>query len=115
VPTYVLCLVCLFLYSYEAYFTHISQLKKKKMLTRSFNATFRYIDDVRSLNNSRFSDFVDRIYHIELEIKDTTYTDRYASYLDLHLEIYCEVSRNCYPSGALVFISVLVGFVLLDL
>jgi hypothetical protein len=60
------------------------------MLTRSFNATFRYIDDVRSLNNSRFSDFVDRIYHIELEIKDTTYTDRYASYLDLHLEINSE-------------------------
>jgi hypothetical protein len=32
-------------------------------------------------------DFVDRIYPIELEIKDTTYTDRSASYLDLHLEI----------------------------
>jgi hypothetical protein len=32
-------------------------------------------------------DFVDRIYPIELEIKDTTYTDRSASYLDLHFEI----------------------------
>ena len=30
---------------------------------------------------------VDRIYHIELEIKDTTYTGRSASYLDLHLGI----------------------------
>ena len=30
---------------------------------------------------------VDRIYPIELEIKDTTDTDRSASYLDLHLEI----------------------------
>ena len=29
--------------------------------------------------------FVDRIYHIELEIKDTT--DRSTSYLDLHLGI----------------------------
>ena len=29
----------------------------------------------------------DRIYPIELEIKDTTDTDRSASYLDLHLEI----------------------------
>jgi hypothetical protein len=48
---------------------------------------FRYIDDVLSLNNSRFGDFVDRIYPIELEIKDTTDTDRSASYLDLHLEI----------------------------
>jgi hypothetical protein len=38
---------------------------------RSVPSTFRYIDDVPSLNNSRFSDFVDRIYPIELEIKDT--------------------------------------------
>jgi hypothetical protein len=42
------------------------------------------------LNNSRFGDFVDRIYPIELEIKDTTDTDRSASYLDLHLEIDSE-------------------------
>ena len=42
-----------------------------KKLARSFDFTFRYIDDVLSLNNSRFGDFVDRIYHIELEIKDT--------------------------------------------
>jgi hypothetical protein len=48
---------------------------------------FRYIDDVLSLNDYRFGDFVDRIYPIELEIKDTTDTDRSASYLDLHLEI----------------------------
>jgi hypothetical protein len=32
-------------------------------------------------------DFFDRIYPIELEIKDTTDTDRSASYLDLHIEI----------------------------
>ena len=51
---------------------------------------FRYIDDVLSLNNSRFGDLVDCIYPIELEIKDTTDTDRSASYLDLHLEIDSE-------------------------
>jgi hypothetical protein len=37
-----------------------------------------------------FDNFVDRIYPIELEKKDTTYTDRSASYLELHLEIYSE-------------------------
>ena len=57
---------------------------------RSFNFTFRYIDDVLSLNNFRLGDFVDRIYLIELEIKDTTDTDRPASYLDLHLEMDSE-------------------------
>ena len=51
---------------------------------------FRYIDDVFSLNNSRFVDFVYRIYPIELEIKDTTDTDRSTSYLDLHLDINSE-------------------------
>jgi hypothetical protein len=69
----------------------VKSLKKnEKKLARSFNFTFRYIDDVLSLNNSRFGDFVDCIYPIELEIKDTTYTDRSASYLDLHFEIDSE-------------------------
>ena len=33
-----------------------------------------------------FGDFVDLIYPIELEIKDTTYTGMSASYLDFHPE-----------------------------
>ena len=37
-------------------------------------------------------DFVEHIYPIELEIKDTTNTDRFPSYLDLHLEI--DIERN---------------------
>ena len=40
-------------------------------LTLSYNFTFRY-DNVLSLNNSKFGDFVDRPYPIELEIKETT-------------------------------------------
>ena len=39
---------------------------------------FRYIDDVFSLSNSRLGDFVDRVYPIEVEIKDTANTDRSA-------------------------------------
>jgi len=57
-------------------------LKKiEKKLARSFNFTFRYIEGVLSINNARLSDFVNRIYPIELEIKDITDTDRSASYL----------------------------------
>ena len=77
----------LFFYSYEADFIQGLLKKHEKKLARFFNFTFRYIDDVLSLNNFRFGDFVDRIYPIELEIKDTTDTDRSDSYLDLHLEI----------------------------
>ena len=46
------------------------------------------MDDVLSQNNSKFGDLVDRIYRIELQIKDTT--DRPASYLDLHIKIDSE-------------------------
>ena len=68
----------LFLYLYEADFIQRLLKKNEKKLARSFNFTFRYIDDVLSLNNSRFSDFFDRIYPIELEINVTADTDRSA-------------------------------------
>jgi len=62
-------------------------MKNEKRLARSFNFTFLYMDDVLSLNNSKFGVFVDRIHPTGLEIKDTTYTARSASYLDLHFTI----------------------------
>jgi hypothetical protein len=80
----------LFFYSYEADFIQGFLKKNEKKLARSFNFTFCYVDDVFSLDNSRFGDFVDRIYPVELEIKDTTDTDRSASYLELHLVIDSE-------------------------
>jgi hypothetical protein len=74
----------LFLYSYEADLIQGLLKKNEKKQARSFNFTFRYIDDDLSLNNSRFCDFVDRIYPIGFEIEDTTDTARSA---DIHLEI----------------------------
>ena len=73
---YVLLLADLFLYSHEADFIQGLLKKHEKKLVRSFIFTFRYIDDVLSLNNSRFGVFFDLIDHIELEIKDTTYRYR---------------------------------------
>ena len=57
---------------------------------RGFQEKRKESRPILSLNNSRFGDFVDRIYPIELEIKDNTDTDRSASYFDLHLEIDSE-------------------------
>ena len=90
IPTGTNCaslLAVLFLCSYEADFILGLPKKNEKKLARSFNFTFRYIDDVLSLNNSRFGDCVDRIYPIELEIKDITDTDMFTSYLDPHLKM----------------------------
>ena len=54
-------LVDLFLYSYEADFMQGLLKKSEKNPARYFNFTFRYIDDILSLNNFKFGDFVDRI------------------------------------------------------
>jgi hypothetical protein len=52
-------LVDLFLYSYEEDFIQRLLKKNEKKLARTFNYTFRFIDDVLSQNNSRFGDFVE--------------------------------------------------------
>ena len=80
----------LFPYSYEADFIQGLLKKNEKKLAWFLNFMCRYIDDVLSLNNSRFGDFVNRIYPIDLEIKDTTDIDRSGSYFDLHLKIDSE-------------------------
>jgi hypothetical protein len=46
-----------------------------------------YIDDVLSINNDRFTSYVNSIYPSELETKDTTESSTSASYLDVLLNI----------------------------
>jgi hypothetical protein len=58
-----------------------------KKLVMSFNHTLRYIDDVLSINNHNFHNYALSIYPDELEIKDTTESDKSASYLDIFLNI----------------------------
>jgi len=58
----------------------------EKKLAQSFNYTFRYVDDVLSLNNKTFSNILHLIYPVELVVKDTTGSPTSASYLDLYLE-----------------------------
>ena len=77
----------LFLYSYEAEFVQKLLSNKQKTLAASFNFTFRYIDDVLSINNRSFHDHLHTIYPPELEIKETTETSTSASYLDLLLSV----------------------------
>ena len=52
-----------------------------------FNFTYRYIDDVLSINNPEFENDLGQMYPVELEIKDTTESNTSASYLDLLLSI----------------------------
>ena len=59
---------------------------KKIHEARAFNFTYRYIDDVLPINNSRFAEFLPLIYPPELEVNKTTDTPSSASFLDLYLE-----------------------------
>ena len=80
-------LVDLFLYSYESEFLQKFVKDKKIHEARAFNFTYRYIDDVLSINNSRFAEFLSLIYPPELGVKETTDTASSASFLDLYLEL----------------------------
>ena len=75
----------LFLYSYEAEFVQSLLQAGKKHLAQQFN--FRYIDDVLSLKNTKFAEYLEFIYPRELEIKETTETATSSSYLDCYLYI----------------------------
>ncbi|KAK3092077.1 hypothetical protein FSP39_024992 [Pinctada imbricata] len=75
----------IFLYSYEAEFIQSLVSEGKRYLASDFNFTYRYIDDVLSINNPKFADYLSSIYPSELEVKETTETNNSASYLDIML------------------------------
>ena len=70
-------LVDLFLSSDAIYFIQRLLKKNQKELARSFNFTFRYIDDVLSSNNYRFGlDFgqaTGKLYHLRLRVACTLF------------------------------------------
>jgi hypothetical protein len=67
----------------------LQKLVKDKKIheARAFNFTYRYIDDVLSIDYSRFAEFRPLIYPPELEVKETTDTAASASFLDLDLNV----------------------------
>jgi hypothetical protein len=77
----------LFLYSSEAEFVQKLLRDNNKQLAMSCNHTFRYIGDVLSINNHNFLNYIHLIYPDELEINDTTESDKSPSYLDILLNI----------------------------
>ena len=63
------------------------KLKQNNQLPKTFSNTFRYIDDLLTLNNPNFEQEISNIYPPQLELKRTTETDSRLSYLDLELNI----------------------------
>ena len=77
----------IFLYSYEADFIQSLPSTGKKKLASQFNFTYRYFDDVLSINNPDFENYLGQMYPAELEIKNMTESNTSASFLDLLLSI----------------------------
>ena len=74
----------LYLFSYEYDFLQ-SLTKRNIHHGKNFNLTFRYIDDLLSVNNKYFKAYLHEIYPNELELKETTGSNETCSYLDLAL------------------------------
>ena len=71
----------IFLYSHKAEFIQSLLSTGRKQLASRFKFTYRYIDDVLSINNPEFENYLGQMSPIELEIKDTTDSNTSASYL----------------------------------
>ena len=76
-----------FLYSYEANFIQSLLSMGKKHLESRFNLTYRYIDDVLSINTPEFENYLGQMYPAALEIKNTTESSTSASYLDYYCRL----------------------------
>jgi len=83
--------VDLFLHSYKAEFVQELFRKGDQKSAQSFN----YTDDVLSLNNTNFSNFLHLTYQVELVVKDTTDSPNSSSYLDLQDDINGTLTTKC--------------------
>ena len=75
------------LYSHEAEFIQSLFSAGRKQLAFQFSFTYRHIDDVLSINNPDFQNYLGQMYPAELEIKDTTHSNNSATFLDLLLSV----------------------------
>ena len=74
----------LYLFYYEYNFL-LKLGKDKNYHGKFFNRSFRFIDDLLSINNKHFKKYISTIYPDELELKETTESSTSCSFLDLLL------------------------------
>ena len=71
----------LFLHTFEYDFM-LKTMKADMSKAVEFSNTFRYIDDLFSVNNDNFGNCIREIYSSELQLKDTTLSSTEVCYLD---------------------------------
>ena len=74
----------LFLHTFEYDFM-VKTMKQDITKAIQFSNTFRYIDDLFSINNVNFGNCISAIYPSELELKDTSTSSTEVCYLDTNI------------------------------
>ena len=64
----------------------LRSMKQDMIKAVQFSNTFRYIDDLLSVNNENFGNYISDIYSSDLELKDTTLTSNEVCYLDTRIK-----------------------------
>ena len=75
----------LFIHTFEYDFM-LTTMKQDLTKAVQFSNTFRYMDDLLSINNEHFGHYINASYPSELELKDTTLTSNEVHYLDTRIK-----------------------------
>ena len=82
----------LFLHTFEYDFM-LRTMKQDMTKAVQFSNTFRYIDDLLSVNNENFGNYISDIYPSDLELKDTTLRES-GMVTATHLSISASTTRG---------------------
>ena len=85
----------LFLYCYERDFMSNLQQSKRFDLIDKLNDTSRYLDDIFTIDNPAFAEYIPDIYPRELQLNKANTSDKETSFLDLNIKV---IGSNIHTS-----------------
>ena len=84
----------LFLYSYEMDFMSNFQKSKRFDLIDKFNDTYRYLDDIFTIDNPAFAEHISDIYPRGLQLNKANTSHTETSFLDFNIKVIGTCSSN---------------------
>ena len=86
----------LFLYCYERDFMWTLKKYKRFDLIDKLNDTSRYLDDIFTIDNPAFAEYIPDIYPRELQLNKANTSDKETSFLDLNIKV---IDNSIHTSG----------------
>ena len=75
-----------YLFCFESFMLSLSEDNQSDVI-EAFSSTYRYLDDLLSINNNFFDSMVNRTYPSDLQLNKANVSDTEVPFLDLHLSI----------------------------